>query len=280
MGICSEIICLPVMSSKKIIGIVLVKNEDIFINRVLKNIAEFCDDIFVADNCSIDRTTEKIKEEQCRNQKIIYYAVTSPALSHELLTSYAGTNTWIFAVDGDELYDPAGLQQLRSDILLGKYDAWWMILGNVLHCVELNIEHKYARGYLAPPCRSMTKLYNFSAIDAWRGPCPERLHGGTICFRNKYDKSLRLDLHQQHSWEESLFRCLHLCFIKRSSLDKAQENQLVIRQNISDISSRGLIDRVKYYFLKIIKIRQDSSWKTERYMRGSLVEKSVATFLR
>lgn len=268
------------MSLKKIIGIVLVKNEDIFIERVLKNITEFCDEILVADNCSTDKTAEKIRRAQSRNSKIRYHTLHSPALSHELIADYAGTNTWIFAADGDELYDPAGLRQLRDDILLGKYDVWWMLLGNVLHCVELNIEEKCARGYLSPPCRSMTKLYNFGAIDTWHGPCPERLHGGTIHFKNGYNKSLRLDLHKQNSWEKSVFRCLHLCFVKRSSLDKTRGDHLVTRKNISDISTETILSRLKSLIMHFFRIEQDSPWKRERYMRGTIMEKSAESFLK
>ena len=40
------------MSVRKIIGIVLVKNEELYIERVLNNIKDFCDEIIVADNLS------------------------------------------------------------------------------------------------------------------------------------------------------------------------------------------------------------------------------------
>ena len=173
-----------------IIGIVLVRNEDLFINRVLTNIAGFCDSIIVADNLSEDLTCSRVQEVQQKYPIIQYQSIDSPALSHDLISSYAGSNTWIFAVDGDELYDPTGLQTLRNRILAGEYDSQWMIIGNVLNCIDFNIEKGYAQGYLAPPCRSMTKLYNFNAIEAWKGPCPERLHGGEIQFRTGYDKWL------------------------------------------------------------------------------------------
>ena len=52
------------MSDCKIVGIVLVKNEDIYIERVLLNILEFCDEIIVADNISSDRTGSIIKDLQ------------------------------------------------------------------------------------------------------------------------------------------------------------------------------------------------------------------------
>lgn len=40
----------------KIVGICLIKNEDYYIEQVLKNIMDFCDKIIVLDNMSEDNT--------------------------------------------------------------------------------------------------------------------------------------------------------------------------------------------------------------------------------
>jgi len=262
-----------------IIGIVLVKNEDLFIERVLKNSIEFCDEIIVADNLSTDETRSKVKRLQAQYPSIRYQAIESPSQSHDLITAYAGTKTWIFAVDGDELYDPAGLALLRGKIVAGEYDKHWMLLGNALNCLDLNIERGYARGYLAPPCRSMTKLYNFSMIESWDGPCPERLHGGEVIFKKGYDNSLRFEMYKDISWEDAYFRCLHLCFIRRSSLEKVVAGDEGNRKNISDLLGEGILARVKSRCLQFIGIKQHSSWKKDKYMRGQLVEKSVVPFV-
>lgn len=156
------------MSVPSVVGIVLIKNEDLFIDRVISNILDFCDEIIVADNLSKDRTSDKIRAQQQQHKKIHYHSIADPAQSHDLISEYANTATWIFAVDGDELYDPFGLKRLRQRINVGEYDRQWMILGNALNCTELDVEAKYAQGYLAPPCRSMTKLYNFNAIVSWK----------------------------------------------------------------------------------------------------------------
>lgn len=50
-----------VATPPSIIGIVLVKNEDLFIDGVLTNILDFCDEIIVADNLSKDGTQEKVR---------------------------------------------------------------------------------------------------------------------------------------------------------------------------------------------------------------------------
>ncbi len=267
------------MHTPQIIGIVLIQNEDLFIDRVLANIVDFCDEIIVADNRSTDRTAEKVRELQHQYPRIKYQSIRKPAFSHDLISGYAGTDTWIFAVDGDELYDPHGLARLRAGIMGGEYQSHWMILGNVLNCVDLNLEKGYARGYLAPPCRSMTNLYIFAAIEAWNGPWPERLHGGAITFLKWYAPSQRLELYKDIPWEDTPFRCCHLCFIRRSSSEKEQNDQEVVRKNISDMNSEGIYSRVKSRCLRLLGVEEKSPWKREKYMRGTLVKKSLQSFM-
>lgn len=268
------------MFEKKIIGIVLVRNEDLYIEQVLFNICEFCDEIIVADNISKDKTAEIAGSFHHKDCIVHYHLIKNPSESHELISCYAGKPVWIFAVDGDEIYDPEGLRKLRTKLLGGQFDRSWMIFGNVLNCVGLDLDENLARGYLSPPCRSMTKLYNFNAISAWNGPCPERLHGGTIQFRDDFNKSMRLELHKQNTWENSEFRCLHLCFIKRSSLEKASNREhLRVRKNISDKRSEGVLQKLVNRCISLIGVDHQSDWKKEKYMRGALVEKKVEPFL-
>ncbi len=267
------------MNRLQIIGIVLIQNEDLFIDRVLSNIVDFCDEIIVADNRSTDQTAEKVRILRQQYPWIKYRSIAKPALSHDLISGYAGTDTWIFGVDGDEWYDPEGLKKLRAGIMAGEYQSHWMILGNVLNCVDLNLEKGYARGYLAPPCRSMTKLYNFAAIEAWNGPCPERLHGGKIRFQQGYAPSQRLELYKDIAWEDTPFRCCHLCFIRRSSREKEQNGQEVVRKNISDMNSERIYSRLKSRCLRLLGVEEKSPWKREKYMRGTLVKKSLQPFI-
>jgi glycosyltransferase involved in cell wall biosynthesis len=267
------------MSGSRIIGIVLVQNEDLYIERVLSNIGDFCDEIIIADHRSKDRTSEISQNFFCQGCEINYQRIGDPSESHDLISGYAGRPVWIFAVDGDEIYDPHGLRRLRKKIEDGVFDNQWMILGNVLNCKMIDRVHGVASGYLAPPCRSMTKLYNFNAISAWNGPCPERLHGGSIEFKDGYDKSLRLDLYKTLSWDESDFRCLHLCFMRRSSLENESADQLQVRRNISDKDSQSLLRKLQEVCFKMIGISRESEWKKEKYMRGALETKSIADFI-
>ena len=118
----------------KIIGIVLVMNEDRFIEAVLRNIVDFCDEIIVLDDYKTRDNTGKIVKGLIKDEpKIVYKKIMRLVSSHEVIEKYAGTDTWIFAVDGDEIYDHDGLMRFRKRIEAGEFDKWWCIFGNVLN---------------------------------------------------------------------------------------------------------------------------------------------------
>lgn len=265
------------MSIYRIVTIVLVKNEDIFLKQVLNNIVGFSDKVVIADNLSSDKTSE-IAVEFCRqSNKFEYHRIKHPRLSHDLVKGYAGERVWIFGVDGDEIYDPNGLKTLRQKLTCGMYSEEWMLLGNVLHCVSLDCEKNIAKGYLAPPSRSMTKLYNFSTIESWGGNNPERLHGGEIIFRSGYGAAARKYLHDQYRWDDSFFRCLHACFLRRSSLERRRKD-ILMRPNIADGMRKTLPVRIAERALKVMGIEPKSSFKMEKYMQGPLLEVSTEDF--
>ena len=254
----------------KVVGIVLVMNEDRFIEAALRNIVDFCDEILVADDYRTrDRTGEIVKRLAVEYPHIQYRRTLRNSTSHEMIQSYAGTDTWIFAVDGDEIYDPEGLMRFRPRLEAGEFDRWWCLFGNVLNCIHLDEQTGAAEGFLAPPSRSMTKLYNFSAIDAWEGPCVERLHGGQLRFRPGYDASLRNNLHEQVRWEDADYRCLHTCFLRRSSLDADGPG---LRLNIMDRQARS------WWRRKLGINKGYVPWKFRKYRRGKPVRVEAGAF--
>lgn len=115
----------------QIVGISLVRNEDLYIERVLLNILEFCDRIIVVDHGSTDRTPELLEQLRRQHTKIEVHRVINASVSHDLIAGFAGSPVWIFGIDGDELYEPARLRDLRARVLgessidggpcLGKY---------------------------------------------------------------------------------------------------------------------------------------------------------------
>lgn len=258
----------------QVVCVVLVQNEERFIATVLRNIVDFCDKIIVVDNVHDDVHTRDdtgviVRRMMARHEKIDYLVTKDPGESHAIIQQYAGTDTWLFAVDGDEIYDPDGLRRFRPRLAAGEFDNWFCIFGNVLNTKTLDLSSGTAEGFLAPPCRSMTKLYNFSAIDAWDGPCAERLHGGTIRFRPGYDASLRCEMYKHTNWHEADFRCLHACFITRSRAEKKIQS---VRLNISDKTAMPWWRRL---------LRRDKNfvpWKLQKYTKGDLVREDVRVF--
>jgi hypothetical protein len=231
------------MGGTRIVGLSLVRDEEIFVERVLRNALALCDRIIVADNGSRDRTPEIVASLSREETRIEAHQVAHPAEAHKLVEEFAGEDVWVFGVDGDELYDPARLAELRRLLVAGEFAQWWSISANALHCVELDVKAGLARGYLAPPARGLTKLYNFSALEEWREPTLERLHGGTVRFRPGYtggDRYVRM--FYEDGWEGSLLRCLHMAFVRRSSRDR----KAGVRPNPVDVSERrGLRNRIR-----------------------------------
>lgn len=258
----------------KIVGITLARNEERFIGRAVRNVIAFCDEMVLLDDNSTDGTPAVFQEIASEySGKVRVAALGNASESHAFVASHAGTPTWVFAVDGDEIYDPAALVRFRARVERGEFDRDWCVFGNVLNVKELNEAARRARGHLSPPCRSMTKLYNFSAIDAWNGPCAERLHGGSIVFRPGFSEKNRRALHEEEDWDESDFRCLHMCFLPRSGTDRPGRP----RANIMDRHAWTL-GKVLQQGLAWLSGRRPPNWKEEKYARGPLVEKEVAGF--
>ncbi|MCI5130091.1 MAG: hypothetical protein D3904_00910 [Candidatus Electrothrix sp. EH2] len=268
----------PELEQTRIIGVYLVKNEEFFLEQVVTNTYNFCDQLIIIDNYSSDSTYDIAKRLAEKSTKIAAYRVKEPSDSHEFVRPFCNTKTWIFAVDGDEIYDPKGLALFKEKLLAGYYDDWWVLFGNVLNCTQINFDTFQAEGYLAPPCRSVTKLYNFYAVNDWTDCEAERLHGGNIHFKKEWNADLRLDIHQNVDWDKAVYRCLHTCFLQRSSKDKVEAHGLRLRENISDLRVTGIKMRIKRLADKYLHRTRESDWKKEKYMRGELVHKDVKKF--
>ncbi len=198
-----------------------------------------------------------------------------------MIEPYAGTKTWVFGVDGDELYDPERLAGFRDELFAGGYRDAFKVASNVLNCVQVDREARTASGYRSPPSRSITKLYNFDAIEAWAGDGAERLHGGTITFRHGYDANAVDNIGERLSWDETPLRCLHACFVRRSSRDQEPAAGTPSARPI--LEQTGMHDRT---WLGAVKRRlrpprppaETGDWKVQKYMRGDLVTVDASPF--
>jgi len=205
----------PDNSKIKIFGIVLIKNEDIFIEKVITNISEFCDEILILDNHSTDNTGNIVQSICRKYDHINVLKWDDPNNSGIVLNHLIGKKCWVFGVDGDEIYDPKGLHIIKQKILNEEYNEFWAIKGQFMHCNK--IENKICSGWL--DARLGDKLYNFSLLDYWNQS--QRLHGKMKLRNNMEAKTFHLAIDQggEYSWEDCPLRCIHVCFLRRSSKD-------------------------------------------------------------
>jgi len=261
--------------SRKIVGVMLVKNEDRFIERVLRSVVAFCDEILVWDNNSTDNTFTIAQRLSKEFPKIKLTRVDDALSTHALLEPYVGTDTWVFGVDGDEIYDAKGLSRLRGEIARGDFREYWQIRGNCLHCVSVDFEKGMARGYMAPPARPITKLFNFSLLDSWSDERAERLHGAEPIFKRGI-KPEEFFLCEEYDWDTSYFRCLHLVFMSRSTSDAEKRGT---RFNPTEVSKRWFPLANFIRNLARGKLSFESSYKLRQYKVGQIEEKSISAFL-
>ena len=90
----------------EIVGIFLLRNEDVFVERSVLNVVEFCDRIIIADNFSNDNTWPILQSLAKEYPKIDLFQIRQIPQSHDLIAGLAGKDVWVFGVDGDEIYDP------------------------------------------------------------------------------------------------------------------------------------------------------------------------------
>lgn len=266
----------------QVVGSVLVRNEDVFLERAVRNAALFCDRIHAVDHLSTDRTASVLRDLAREFDHLSVRRARHARISHEVLEPYVGTGTWVLRIDGDELYDPSRLPLMRQALEAGEYDHVFRIQGSFLHCDALDEEAGLASGWLSPPSRPITSLFNLATLDRW-SRCPERLHDGDMRFRPGFSWDSVSRLHADLGWDETPLRCLHVCFLRRSSNDDGQ-----VRLGLAETGMyrRGAVAlalrkvRAPYVEPRQVAIQADgSSWKLEKYRRGEHLTVDVSAFL-
>ena len=261
----------------QIIGIFLVKNEEYFISWSLMNVAHFCDRIIVLDNLSTDRTKEIVKNIANIHNHIELIDVKDANNTQQYLKQFFGSATWVLGVDGDEIHDPIGLARLRSRIHSGEFDQYWSVSSQYLHVTNFDFTEAIVRGYTSPPAKAGLKLYNFNAIDNWHSKWSrrERLHGKGLRFREGYSKQRSYRFPLETYWNLADFRCLHLCFLSRSSIEltEASSNRLSKRKNPAESKI------LRRFTRKIEQLNPNSSdYRRKRYARGKVAAFDLSGF--
>ena len=268
----------------QVVGVVLVHNEDVFVEQAIRNIAAACDRVHIVDHVSTDGTSEILRRLGRELDHVTCVRSSDAGVSHRAIEPYAGTPTWVLGVDGDELYDPALLARFRVDLEDGAHADVFRLKGHVLNCNALDEPRAVASGYLAPPSRPVTKLFNMAAVSSWTG-CLERLHDGDAAFLPSYGWDSLRYISEGTDWESDPLRMLHTCFLRRSSADPP--DVVGARRGLPETGAyrrgwgglahrlrrrRHIDPRIKRYQ------RSGSGWKQEWYARGPVVSVDARPF--
>ena len=269
----------------QVVGVSLVRNEDRFLRSALLNVADFCDRLFVADHLSNDHTPALLGELERELDHLEVRRVRDAAESHTFVERFVGTDTWVLSVDGDELYDPAGLVRLRAALEEGEYTDVFRLRPAGLHCDALHEERGTAAGYLSPPSRPLVGLFNLAVVESWTKVRGERLHGGELVFRPGFDWESWRHLGEEEGWEGSALRCLHVCFLRRSSKDDP-ELPAGGRPNLNETGAyrRGVRGGFELLARRTLgrapkSAPERSAWKAAKYRRGEHVTVDASPFL-
>ncbi len=101
------------------------------------------------------------------------------------------------------------------------------------------------------------------------------LHGGTVHFQPGFDDNRKRNLQEELPWEDSPLRCLHLCFLPRSSLEKPGG---AVRENIMEIYRGGLFGTLRRLGNRLLGRATTSRWKHDHYCRGPLLTVDTKPF--
>lgn len=255
----------------------LVRNEDFLAPWALANALPACDEFLVLDNGSDDCTAEALAAAARAEARIKVVSVPDAYDTHRFIEPWAREECWVLGVDGDEIFDPAGLAAIRPRLLSGAFDEWWRLSFRTVHLWTLDLEKGRGRGFDSPPNRTMSKIFNFSAIDAWDQGRHERLHGKNIAFRPGYDGQRLFPVTRE--WDAAPLRMLHLCFMPRSS----RGPDAVSVPNPSELrKARKPLRRIRdmLYALAGVHPPVRPDYKQRHYGQGRLIEVDVSGFSR
>jgi hypothetical protein len=256
----------------RVVGVMLLKNEDLFVRQALTNILDFCDEILVLDNMSTDGTQEIVKDIVKAHPHVRLQIVANAHDTQRYIAGYAGTDTWVFGVDGDEIYDASALGRMRKRLENGEFKDAWCVYGSVVHCTSLSEDRRFATGFPTPPNRSMTKLFNFSLLESWLQKS-ERLHGLKTVFKSGHSRDALLKLYERESWEATDLRCLHVCFLKRSTLDLDKAISVTTLQGrVMEVHQRQNPQEAASQNARAV------SWKVSQYASGNPVTVKATPF--
>lgn len=242
----------------EVVAAMMVKNEDIFIGQAIRNIKQGIDRLIVIDTGSIDHTLEMVELETQGLQTEIHRNVDL-LNTHGYVEQFCNTDTWVFGVDGDEIYHP-DIVPFLDDLRSGLYEDHYLIRGHYFHAEMITGDK--ALGYFGPPSEYPTKLYNFRNISRWKDD------HSRILFQVK-NRTKTGDIKEIGApWDLWPVKCLHMRFFKRSSIEKDTIGKRLTGDDVTGNGSRRDRGGVDNYNLRL------------KYQRGELCTINITEFFQ
>lgn len=242
----------------RIVGVMMVKNEDIHIGQAIRNIKAGLDKLIVIDTGSEDRTLEII-EEETRGLLTEIHRGVDLLHTHSCVERFCNTDTWVFGVDGDEIYHP-DIVPFLNDLRSGLYKDHYLIRGWYFHATEIN--GNTATGYFGPPSEYPTKLYNFKNISEWKDD------HSRILFQVKNRTKVGGIKEIGAPWDLWPVKCLHMRFFKRSSIESDTTGKRLTGDDRTGHGSRKDRGGIDNYNLRL------------KYQRGELCTIKITEFIQ
>src|SRR5207253_5731309 len=76
----------------RVAGVVLVRDEDAFVEQAVRNVADFCDELLLFDHRSREGTREILERLPDELPHARFEAIRDPGTSHERLLPFVGTD--------------------------------------------------------------------------------------------------------------------------------------------------------------------------------------------
>jgi glycosyltransferase involved in cell wall biosynthesis len=131
----------------KIAGMLRVKNEARWIGRVLESLKGVCDDVFVLDDHSSDKTGTIAAEHGAHVIYSSFNGIDETRDKNYLVACIkrAANPDWILHIDGDEELESIGKQQIMDAIRSGKHRAYTLqVLYLWDHPEQIRVDGIYA----------------------------------------------------------------------------------------------------------------------------------------
>jgi glycosyltransferase involved in cell wall biosynthesis len=198
----------------KVVVVSMVKDEERYIGAAMYAVRDFADHVVVIDTGSTDATVDRA--EAALAGSVTYEIHSEPILTrtHRFVEGYVGTDTWVFGVDGDEVFDKSGLETVKEE--LAEFDYCWQVKGVYLHATQVDRDSGTVTGYMGPPSWNPTKLYNFRQIKAWPSDGERTLFH---CKTLETGEHAMRDTAYVVPWVHSPLRCLHMRHMQGNRLN-------------------------------------------------------------